>query len=134
MFEFFRRKRTDAPKVLYFRSNQAAFEYTCKYMNNSLLDRAAVLAVVLGGNGTFYCAKVANDNDSSIPTETPEQILDHGSIENLCFSARTIDGIPALSVGDLVMYVAMPELAAMGKGTHGRVNRCEGKARLQSRV
>ena len=119
MFNFFRKNREtgEIPKRLVFKNNESAFQYACKFLNTSLLDEAPVLAIVLAAkdNGDC-CLKISNSEDSTIPIESPEQILESGNLQNICLLAKSTNHVPKPKKGDLVMFVAPSELAAMGKG------------------
>jgi len=119
MFGFLRKKKqiNEIPKRLVFKNNEAAFQYACKFLNTSLLNESPVLAIVfaLKDNGDC-CLKISNTEDSTIPQESPEEILDKGNFQNICLSAKSINGVPKINKGDLVMYVAPAELAMLGMG------------------
>lgn len=117
MFGLFAKKTPKLPDVLYFKSNQAAFEYACKFCITTLENEQPVVGIVLEARHSKCCVNLSNDSDPSVPTQTPDELLNKGMIENICFAAAPIEGVPSLAVGDLVFYVALPELAAMGKGT-----------------
>jgi hypothetical protein len=122
MFNLFKKKQAAAPSDLVFKSNEAAFQYACAYLSTSLENESPVLAIVLGvKNARDYCVKLSNSRDPSIPTESPEQLLDSGDISNICFQASATDRVGSLKKGDLVMYVAVAQLAAIGKGNMGGV-------------
>ena len=122
MFNPFKKKPSAAPSDLVFKSNEAAFQYACAYLNTSLKDENPVLAIVLSDKGAGnYCVKISNDADPSIPTESPEQLLEAGNTSNICFHAAATDRAKNLKRGDLVAYVAVAQLAAMGKGNMGGV-------------
>ena len=76
-----------------------------------------VLAIVLAvKNNGDYCLKISNAEDSTIPQESPEEILEKGNFQNICLSAKPINSVPRLNKGDLVMYAAPMELAMVGMG------------------
>ena len=103
--------------VRVFESHAAAFEFACEHLEVSLLDGRAVLAIVLGVQGRMCSVKIANRSDKTIPTGTINELLAQADAANICFSTMIADKVPNLVPGDLVMYVAMPELAAAGKPT-----------------
>jgi hypothetical protein len=120
MFGFLNRKKQvdEIPKRLVFKSNEAAFQYACKYLNTSLLNESPVLAIVLAvRDNVDCCLKISNPEDSTIPNESPEKIIEKGHFQNICLMAKPMENIPKLKKGDLVMFVAPSELIAMGKGT-----------------
>lgn len=122
MFNPFKKKPSVTPPDLLFKSNEAAFQYACAYLNTSLKDENPVLAIVLSDNGSNnYCVKISNNSDPSIPAENPEQLLEDGNTANICFGAAATDRAKNLKRGDLVAYVAVVQLAAMGKGNMGGV-------------
>ena len=124
MFGLFKKKHPHpAVPELAFKSNAAAFEYACAYLSTSLQNESPVLAIVLAHKeGHNYCVKLSNEKDPSIPSESPEQLLESGDLANLCFQAAATDRLGRLAKGDLVMYVAPKELAALGKGQIGRAH------------
>jgi hypothetical protein len=100
----FRKRQQRQPKGnLVFRSNEAAFQMACKFGNNSLDDENLVVSIVLKGAGDEVCIKFANQKDDTIPYEEVDKLLSVGSVENICFSAQTLNGVPPLKKGDLVM-------------------------------
>lgn len=98
-----------------FESNAEAFEFACEHLDCSLKEGRAVLAVVLGVQGRICTVKIANRNDSSIPSGSLNALLAQDDSANICFSAMIADKVPNLVCGDLVLYTTMPELAAAGK-------------------
>lgn len=117
MFGFFKKKKKSTLNDLVFKSNQAAFEYACQYLDTSLENKNPVLAIVLHANNKSCCVKFSNNLDSSIPTGTVEELLGKETLDkNICFSASKIDHIENIEVGDLVMYITNPALALLGKG------------------
>lgn len=117
MFNFFKKTPPSMVSDLIFKSNVAAFEYACSYLSTSLENESPVLAIVLASkSGRDYCVKLSNSRDPSIPSGSPEQLLEAGDLSNICFHASAIDRIGQLRPGDLVMYVAAAPLAALGKG------------------
>jgi hypothetical protein len=120
MFGFLNKKKQvdEIPKRLVFKSNEAAFQYACKFLNTSLLNESPVLAIVLAvRDNVDCCLKISNPEDSTIPNESPEEIIEKGHLQNICLMAKPMERIPKLKKGDLVMFVASSELIAMGKGT-----------------
>ena len=119
MFNFLRKNKQSEgiPKRLVFKNNESAFEYACKCLNTSLLDESPVLAIVIAvkDNGD-YCLKISNSEDSTVPTKSPEEIIESGNFQGVCLSAKSTKYISKLKKGDLVMFVAPSELAAMGMG------------------
>jgi hypothetical protein len=99
-----------------FESNEKAFEYACEHLDCSL-QSAPVLGIVLAVNGRLCSVKIANREDSSIPTGTLTELLARADMKHVCFSAMLADKVPSLKPGDLVLYTTMPELAAAGKAT-----------------
>jgi hypothetical protein len=119
MFGFLRKKKQsdEIPKRLVFKSNEAAFQYACKFLNTSLLNESPVLAMVFAvKNNGDCCLKISNHEDSTIPNGSPEEIIEKGDFQNICLMARPTDRVPKLKKGDLVMFVAPSELIAMAKG------------------
>ncbi|HZF02348.1 MAG TPA: hypothetical protein VE344_10680 [Methylomirabilota bacterium] len=120
MFGFLRKKKQSdkIPKRLVFKSNEGAFQYACKFLNTSLLNESPVLAIVLAvRDNVDCCLKISNPEDSTIPNESPEEIIKKGDYKNICLMAKPMENIPKLKKGDLVMFVAPSELMAMGKET-----------------
>jgi hypothetical protein len=99
-----------------FESNQQAFEYACEHLDCSL-QAGPILGIVLAVNGRLCSVKIANREDSSIPTGTLTELLARTDAKHVCFSAMLADKVPSLEPGDLVLYTTMPELAAAGKAT-----------------
>ena len=99
-----------------FESNQQAFEYACEHLDCSL-QAGPTLGIVLGVNGRLCSVKIANREDSTIPTGTLTELLARSDMKHVCFSAMLADKVPSLKPGDLVLYSTMPELAAAGKAT-----------------
>ena len=99
-----------------FESNQKAFEYACEHLDCSL-QAGSTLGIVLAVNGRLCSVKIANREDSTIPTGTLAELLARTDMKHVCFSAMLADKVPALEPGDLVLYTTMPELAAAGKAT-----------------
>lgn len=105
------------PTEIVFKSNAGAFKHACLFMNTSLENSNPVLAIVLAVKSNHrYCVKLSNSDDPTIPLESPEQLLATNNISNICFSAAGLDRVDRLNKGDLVMYVALEELAAIGQG------------------
>src|SRR5476649_1817608 len=120
MFGFLNKKKQvdEIPKRLVFKSNEAAFQYACKFLNTSLLNESPVLAIVLAvRDNVDCCLKISNPEDSTIPNESPEEIIEKSHFQNICLMAKLMEHIPKLKKGDLVMFVAPSELIAMGKAT-----------------
>jgi hypothetical protein len=99
-----------------FESNEKAFEYACEHLDCSL-QAGPVLGVVVAVNGRLCSVKIANREDSTIPTGTLTELLARSDAKHVCFSAMLADKVPSLKPGDLVLYTTMPELAAAGKAT-----------------
>ena len=79
MFGFLNKKKRvdEIPKRLVFKSNEAAFQYACKFLNTSLLNESPVLAIVLAvRDNVDCCLKISNPEDSTIPNESPEEIIE----------------------------------------------------------
>ncbi|NOS72896.1 MAG: hypothetical protein HOP33_23600 [Verrucomicrobia bacterium] len=118
MFSFFK-KKDEQPKRLVFKSNAAAFEYACRFLETDLTTGAAqengVTAIVLEVNAQSCVVKIANKEDSSIPVEPVKQLIENGQIKFICPSAKPTDHVPPLSKGDLVIVVDALGLCAMGK-------------------
>lgn len=98
-----------------FASNEEAFAYACEHLDCSLRDGRAVLGIVLGVQGHMCSVKVANRENSSIPSGTLTELLAQSDLAHVCFSAMVADKVPQLQTGDLVLYTTMPELAAADK-------------------
>jgi hypothetical protein len=98
-----------------FASNEEAFAYACEHLDCSLRDGRSVLGIVLGVQGHMCSVKVANRDDSLIPTGTLTALLAQSDLSHVCFSAMIADKVPQLQPGDLVLYTTMPELAAADK-------------------
>jgi hypothetical protein len=117
MFGFLKRKQPESPRQLVFKSNEAAFEYACMCLNTSLVNENLVLGIVLEmKSDRDCCLKLSNKSDPTVPKENLQQILNKGNYENICPHATALDAVPRISKGDLVMYVAPAELAALGQG------------------
>ena len=99
-----------------FESNEKAFEYACEHLDCSL-QHGPALGIVLAVNGRLCSVKIANREDSTIPTGTLTELLARTDMKHVCFSAMLADKVPSLRPGDLVLYTTMPELAAAGKAT-----------------
>nr|MBO2489013.1 hypothetical protein [Gammaproteobacteria bacterium] len=100
-----------------FASNEEAFEFACEHLDCSLEDGRPVLAIVLAVQGRMCSVKIANREDKRIPTGTITELLARADLKHVCFSAMLDNKVPALKPGDLVLYTALPELAAEGKFT-----------------
>lgn len=98
-----------------FASNEEAFAFACEHLDCSLRDGRPVLGIVLGVQGHMCSVKVANRDDSSIPSGTLTELLAQTELSHVCFSAMVADKVPQLQAGDLVLYTTMPELAAADK-------------------
>jgi hypothetical protein len=98
-----------------FASNEEAFAFACEQLDCSLRDGRPVLGIVLGVQGHMCSVKVANRDDSSIPSGTLTELLAQTELSHVCFSAMVADKVPQLQAGDLVLYTTMPELAAADK-------------------
>lgn len=119
MFNWFRKKASGGtaatmPKDLVFKSNQAAFEYACRFLDNNTEGERPVLAMIFSTHGSFASIKLANAQDNSIPTQHPREIED---LSNICLAAEKLDRVPSLRKGDLVMFVVPNELANSGVGS-----------------
>ena len=100
-----------------FESNAEAFSYACDHLDCSLKDGRAVLAIVLAVRARMCTVKIANRDDSTVPTGTLNELLARTDLTNVCFSAMLADKVQHVEPGDLVMYTTMPELSALGKNT-----------------
>jgi hypothetical protein len=121
MFGFGRKKshagkEPRPPDKLFFKSTEAAFEYACKFLANSIENESIILGIVFSTHGDYASIKLANSVDCSIPTEHPRAILEHGNIDNICFSARKLDRVSPLKKGDLVMFMVPRKIASMEAG------------------
>lgn len=106
------------PPSLFFKSNAAAFEYACRYLDNSLENERAVVAIVLAVKGRQCVVKFANNADPSIPSGSVKDILEAGAADafhTMNPAAPLIDRVASVKRGDLVMYVAAKEAAAAGR-------------------
>lgn len=99
-----------------FESNEKAFEYACEHLDCSV-QAGPTLGIVVAVNGRLCSVKIANREDSSIPSGTLTELLARTDAKYVCFSAMLADKVPSLKPGDLVLYTTMPELAAAGKAT-----------------
>ncbi|HEY8538550.1 MAG TPA: hypothetical protein VIL28_06765 [Steroidobacteraceae bacterium] len=104
-------------EVRTFDSNVAAFEFACEQLDCSLEGGKPVLAIVLAVQGRVCTVKIANRDDKSIPSGTLSELLARTDLTNVCFSAMLDNKVPQVEIGDLVLFVTMPELAAAGKAT-----------------
>jgi hypothetical protein len=109
----------EQPRVLHFKSNQGAFEFACKYFNNSLTyneseEPKTVCAIVLAvRDKDNYCVKIANGEDPSIPERPIEQLLADRNIKNVCFFAKRLDSVPILQKGDFCMFASPPQMRSL---------------------
>jgi hypothetical protein len=110
-------REIEMAEVLTFETNEHAFQYACEHLDCSLENGRPVLAIVLAVQGRMCSVKIAHPEDKSIPTGTFSELLAQTDLKHVCFSAMLEDKVPQLSVGDLVLYTTMPELAAVGKET-----------------
>jgi hypothetical protein len=60
--------------------------------------------------------KISNPENSTIPNESPEEIIEKGDYQNICLMAKPMEHVSKLKKGDLVMFVASSELMATGNG------------------
>jgi hypothetical protein len=109
-----------APSIepLFFKSNAAAFEYACKYLDNSLDNERPVLAIVLAVKGRQCVVKFANSADPSVPTGSVQQILEicaADALRTISPAAALVDPVPTVKRGDLVMYAAAKEAVTAGR-------------------
>jgi hypothetical protein len=100
-----------------FATNAEAFEYACEHLDCSLKDKKTVLAIVLAVNGRMCTVKIASPDDKTIPTGTLNELLARDDLKHVCFSTMLNDKVPSVEPGELVMYMTMPELVAVGKET-----------------
>lgn len=98
-----------------FASNEEAFAFACEHLDCSLKDGRAVLGIVIATQGRMCSVKIANPEDKTIPQGTLNELLARTDLSHVCFSAMLDDKVPQVEVGELVLYTAMPELAAAGK-------------------
>jgi hypothetical protein len=101
--------------TLFFKTNEGAFEYACKYLDNSMANQRPVLGIVLAVKGQKCIVKFANSADASIPDQSAEQLLERAEPSTIGYGVEPIDGVPMLKRGDLVMCVADPGAVAVGK-------------------
>jgi hypothetical protein len=114
MFNIFK-KRKEEPKQLVFKSNLAAFEYACRFLETDLTNGDGVTAIVLETKGQYSVVKVANKEDSSVPDEPVKDLIAKGQIKFICPSANPTEHVPTLSKGDLVVVVDSLGLSGMGQ-------------------
>jgi hypothetical protein len=118
---WFRKKKAapPAPKQFVFKNSVGAFEYACLYLDTSLENENAVLGYVLEAtNNNHAWVKLSNPDDSTIPAGSIQEI---GYDKNISPSAPSLNHVPQLSKGDLVMCKAPAELAIMGRGALGAI-------------
>jgi len=104
------------PKQLVFKSNEAAFQYACQFLNTSLDNENPVLGIVLEQkSGTNeYCIKLSNPDDPSVPTVSVSELIQNEQLEHLCPYTEPLDRVPPLKKGDLVMCIVPAELTGTG--------------------
>ncbi len=112
---WFQKKKTvpPAPNLLVFKNSVCAFEYACLNFDTSLENENLVLGYVLemtNNNGALV--KLSNPDDLTIPSGSIQEI---GYNINISPNAPSLNHVPQLSKGDLVMCKAPAEMAVMGK-------------------
>ncbi|WP_152475115.1 hypothetical protein [Roseovarius sp. THAF9] len=80
-----------APKELVFKSNEAAFQYACKFLDNSLVAKKAVTALVED-------VSVNDENEQAFKVRVANK---DGGKRLVSYSLRAIEGI---NRGDLVLW------------------------------
>ncbi len=124
MFDFLKKKRNaspgNSPDMMVFKSSEAAFEMSSKYMINNLAPNEFVLAIVLSelDSDRNCIVKLANRENPSIPkypVTGADALPDDGTI---CTQATALDAIKSLRPGDLVMYTPNAAISMMGGPLH----------------
>ncbi len=99
---WFRKKpKKEQREQLVFKSNAAAFQYACQFLNTSLDIESPVLGIVIekqyGVNK--FCVKLSNPDDSSVPTVSVNELLENGQSKHLCPYEKPLDRVPPLQEG-----------------------------------
>lgn len=124
MFDFLKRKRDtssgNSPDMMVFKSSEAAFEMSSKYMINNLAPNEFVLAIVLSEldadrNCIVKLANRENPNIPSYPVTDNDDLPNDGTI---CTQATALDAIKSLRPGDLVMYTPNAAISMLGGPLH----------------
>jgi hypothetical protein len=111
MFGLFKRQPSAPPAELHFKSNAAAFEFACHTFENRLDDEAQVPGIVLHINEAGSCVvKVANPQDSRLPSGPIRDFLETGNIDFVSVKTIIPDSVGRLQVNDLVSFLRPNEL------------------------
>jgi hypothetical protein len=108
----------EEPKQFVFKSNEAAFQYACQFLNTSIDNERPVLGIVLGlewdeiRKANKCCVKLSNPDDSFVPTTRVIDPIIKG--EYIYPGTISLRRVPTLCQGDLAMCVAPVELATIG--------------------
>ena len=105
MFGLFRKKKVPPlGDELHFKSNQAAFEYCCRFLDTTIRDRDTLPALVTDvkhrQDGRQICALQVASKEGGFRLEFCETINEH---------------VPPLRVGDLVAWYVAEYSEALGK-------------------
>ena len=113
-------KNADSPDIMVFKSSEAAFEMSSKYMINNLAPNELVLAIVLSElDADRNCiVKLANRENPSIPSYPVTDINDLPNDGTICTHATALDAIKNLKAGDLVMYTPDAAIGMLGGPLH----------------
>ncbi len=115
MFNLFGKKKAQNPRVLCFKSNQAAFEYACKYLESPIQEKRAIVGVVLSSDQKIgFCVKVANPKDSTLTYASAEELLDQKQTYAVSLITAKHESVPDVQAGDLVLFAPNMEVIRQG--------------------
>ena len=110
------RQMEQSGRILYMKSNEAAFEYACKFMNTELGTDAFFVGYVISENpkGDAYRVIRANPETQKLTPEVVEGLKNDYECKYLTVSALPMDTVPHLKQGDLVAFYPLPGMERFG--------------------
>ena len=96
----------DGISVLPFESNDAAFEYSCKYLETSLYDGATLTAIVLDAREELGSAVAVKMEEDGTQMATVKVASDDGGFLSVALAPKGMNVKP----GELVGWTALPEI------------------------
>ena len=101
--------------MLFFKSNQAAFEYACKYLESPIREKHAIVGVVLSSDPKIgFCVKVANPKDSSLTYSSAVDLLALKQTYAVSLITSKHETVPGVGVSDLVLFAPNMEMVRQG--------------------
>lgn len=107
------RKEAADPEEMKFKSNEAALEYCCRFMDTRLKKDASIAALVLDAKEHLGANQSIPYTKDGLQQAYIRVASDDGGFQTVA-AARSSDG-PRLKVGDLVMWIPMKYSEEIGR-------------------